>query len=77
MDASACRAAASEIRFYDFASRQSRLIQSLGDENVFVGFAVSADRKSFLYTVRHDIGQNLIAGGKLPVKRPSVTICMR
>lgn len=53
-----------EIRFYDFASRHSHLIQPLGNVNLFVGFAVSPDRKSFLYTVRVDKGRNLMLVNK-------------
>jgi len=49
-----------EIRFYDFAMHQSRLIQTLGDVNTMLGLAVSPDRKSFLYSVDQDNGSNLM-----------------
>jgi dipeptidyl aminopeptidase/acylaminoacyl peptidase len=49
-----------EIRFYDFASHQSRLIQALGDVSILSGLSVSPDRKIFLYTVREDSGRNLM-----------------
>ncbi len=49
-----------EIRWYGFATHQSRLIQSLGDVSTYSGFAVSPDRKVFLYTVRQDSGRNLM-----------------
>lgn len=49
-----------EIRFYNFATHQSRLIQTLGDVNIMLGLAVSPDRKSFLYSVEQDNGTNLM-----------------
>jgi eukaryotic-like serine/threonine-protein kinase len=49
-----------EIRFYDFATHRSRLIQALGDINNWLGFAVSPDRKTFLYSVEQDNGRNLM-----------------
>jgi Tol biopolymer transport system component len=49
-----------EVRFYDFAAHQPRLIQTLGDVNIFLGIAVSPDRKSFLYSVEQENGSNLM-----------------
>lgn len=51
---------AREIRFYDLATRKSRLIQSLGEINNFVGLTVSPDRKTFLFPVLQDLGRNLM-----------------
>jgi Tol biopolymer transport system component len=49
-----------EIRFYDFATRRARTIQPFGEVNTFLGFAVSPDRKIFLYTVLHSGGSDLM-----------------
>lgn len=49
-----------EIRFYDFPSRGSRLIQALGNADIHIGLTVSPDRKIFLYSVAGDNGRNLM-----------------
>jgi eukaryotic-like serine/threonine-protein kinase len=49
-----------EIRFYDFATRRSRWIQDLGNVQTWVGFTVSPNRKTFLYSVRRENGSNLM-----------------
>jgi Tol biopolymer transport system component/tRNA A-37 threonylcarbamoyl transferase component Bud32 len=49
-----------EIRFYDFVTRRSRVIQALGDVDTFIGLTVSPDRKTFLYSVAQDHGRNLM-----------------
>lgn len=49
-----------EIRFYDFATHRSRLIQALGHVNTFYRLAVSPDRKTFLYSVWQENGRNLM-----------------
>jgi serine/threonine protein kinase len=49
-----------EIRFYDFATRRERLVQSLGDVEFLFGLSVSADRKSFLYSVEPVTGADLM-----------------
>jgi hypothetical protein len=48
-----------EIRFYDFAKRQSRPIQMLGEVNTYVCLAVSPDRKNFFFSVRENNGRDL------------------
>jgi hypothetical protein len=52
--------ATGEIRFYDFATHRTRLIQDLGDVPTFIGLAVSLDRKTYLYSVRDENGRNLM-----------------
>ena len=49
-----------EIRFYDFATRQSRLIQAFENVNTFKGLSVSPDGKTFLYSVWEDRGHELM-----------------
>ena len=49
-----------EIRFYDFATLRSSLIQPLGEVDTYLGFAVSPDRKAFLYPVQKENGGNLM-----------------
>lgn len=49
-----------EIRFYDFATGRSQLTQSLGNISILFGLSVSADRKTFLYSVVQNNGRNLM-----------------
>jgi len=49
-----------EIRFYDFATNRSRLVQSLGVVNTDHGLSVSPDRTTFLYTVVANDTRNLM-----------------
>ena len=49
-----------EIRFYDFATRQSWVIQSLGRISISFGLSVSPDGKTFLYSVSQSNGINLM-----------------
>ena len=49
-----------EIRFYDFATRRSRLVQSLGVVKTDHGLSVSPDRTTFLYTVVANDTRNLM-----------------
>ena len=51
---------AKELRFYDFGTHRSRLIQALGDSRGGLGLAVSPDRKTFLYSVMQGSGANLM-----------------
>jgi serine/threonine protein kinase len=48
-----------EIQCYDFATGQSQLTQSLGNIRILFGLSVSANRKTFLYSVVQDSGRNL------------------
>jgi eukaryotic-like serine/threonine-protein kinase len=48
-----------ELRFYDFATRKSRLIQPLGDVSSN-GLSVSPDRKKFLFFSWHGSGRDLM-----------------
>jgi serine/threonine protein kinase len=41
-----------EIRFYDFATRGERVVQTLGDVEFLYGLSVSPDRKTFLYSAQ-------------------------
>jgi hypothetical protein len=50
----------SELRSYDSATRQSRLIQTLSEVNTGFGLSVSPDRKIFLYTVLQSSGRDLM-----------------
>ncbi|MBV9081769.1 MAG: PD40 domain-containing protein, partial [Acidobacteriaceae bacterium] len=49
-----------EIRFYQFATHRTRIIQALGDVRSYLGFSVSPDRRTFLYTVVQHYGSNLM-----------------
>ncbi len=49
-----------EIRFYDFATHRSRLVQSLGVVKTDHGLSVSPDRTTFLYTVVANDTRNLM-----------------
>ncbi len=49
-----------DIRFYDFATRRSRLVQSLGSVRTYVGLTVSPDRTTFLYSVVANDTRNLM-----------------
>ena len=50
-------------KFYDFATRQSRVIQSLGRISISFGLSVSPDGKTFLYSVSQSNGINLMLVG--------------
>jgi hypothetical protein len=49
-----------KIQFYEFATGRSHLTQSLGNVNFLFGLAVSANHRSFLYSVVHNDGRNLM-----------------
>jgi serine/threonine protein kinase/Tol biopolymer transport system component len=49
-----------EIRFYDFATGRSQLMQSLGNISILFGLSVSANRKTFLYSMVQNSGRNLM-----------------
>jgi Tol biopolymer transport system component/DNA-binding winged helix-turn-helix (wHTH) protein len=49
-----------ELRFYDFVTRQPRVIQSLGKVGLSFGLSVSPDGKTFLYSALYDSGRNLM-----------------
>ena len=49
-----------EIRFYDFATRRERLVQTLGDLTLLFGFTVSPDRKTFLYSAEKGTTNDLM-----------------
>lgn len=49
-----------EIRFFNFATRAERVVQALGQVRVSTGFAVSPDRKTFLYSLVEGPGSDLM-----------------
>jgi hypothetical protein len=48
-----------EIRFYDFATGQSRVIGAL-EARLSIGLSVSPDRKTFLFTGSATSGSDLV-----------------
>ena len=48
------------LRFYDLATRRSRLVQSLGVVRTDHGLSVSPDRTTFLYAVVANDTKNLM-----------------
>ena len=49
-----------EIRFFNFATRAERVVQALGQVRFSSRFAVSADRKTFLYALVEGPGSDLM-----------------
>jgi Tol biopolymer transport system component/predicted Ser/Thr protein kinase len=49
-----------EIRFFNFATRAERVVQALGQVRFSSGFAVSPDRKTFLYSLVEGAGSDLM-----------------